>query len=156
MLFMGQQEKSKSEICGKLARNKTFESWSRVLEDSGRLGHEWTMHCNAIGRGTGGILILQLISFSLPISSSFSGINHLQSGHSGIRASGHLGIYASGHLGVMRFQKIFGLYFLKPYKVEKWSGRVGLVVLCGWWVSGSVDSGCHEVSEIVLPGFGIF
>ena len=32
-------------------------------------------------------------------------------------------------LGVMRFQKIFGLYGVERYKVEKWSGQVG-----SWWV----------------------
>ena len=38
---------------------KDLYSWSSVLKDSGRLGHVWTMR-----RGTGGILILQLISSS--------------------------------------------------------------------------------------------
>ena len=32
-------------------------------------------------------------------------------------------------LGVMRFHKIFGLYGVEHYKVEKWSGQVG-----SWWV----------------------
>ena len=54
-------------------------------------------------------------------------------------------------LNIVSFQKRFGLYCEECHKVQKWSGRLGLV----WWVcvsdglvvSGSVDSGCHELSE---------
>ena len=59
-------------------------------------------------------------------------------------------------MDVTSFQKIYGLYSVEHHKVEKWSYKVG----CGWvlWVwlvcvgdggvgSGSVDSGCHQLSE---------
>ena len=28
-----------------------------------------------------------------------------------------------------------------------WVGFVGMLGLCGWWVRGSVDGGCHKLSE---------
>ena len=49
-----------------------------------------------------------------------------------------------------------GLYSVEHHKVEKWSYYVGCGwVLWVWWVcvgdggvgSGSVDSGCHQLSE---------
>ena len=59
-------------------------------------------------------------------------------------------------VGVTSFQKIYGLYSVAHHKVEKLSYFVG----CGWvfwvwWVcvgdggvgSGSLDSGCHQLSE---------
>ena len=59
-------------------------------------------------------------------------------------------------VGVTSFQKIYALYSVKHQKVEKWSYYAS----CGWilwvgWVcvgdkgvgSGSVDSGCHQISE---------
>ena len=59
-------------------------------------------------------------------------------------------------VGVISFQKIYALYSVKCQKVEKLS----YFASCGWilwvgWVcvgdgevgSGSVDSGCHQLSE---------
>ena len=59
-------------------------------------------------------------------------------------------------VGVISFQKIYGLCSVKYQKVEKWSYYAS----CGWilwvgWVcvgdggvgSGSLDSGCHQLSE---------
>ena len=59
-------------------------------------------------------------------------------------------------VGVNSFQKIYAFYSVKHQKVEKWSYYAS----CGWilwvgWVcvgdkgvgSGSVDSGCHQISE---------
>ena len=69
-----------------------------------------------------------------------------------------MGEWAVGQwiVGVISFQKIYGLYSLKHQKVEKWSYYAS----CGWilwvgWVcvgdggvgSGSVDCGCHQLSE---------
>ena len=66
--------------------------------------------------------------------------------------------WAESHwiIGVIRFQKIYGLYSIEHHKVEKWSYYVGCGwVLWVWWVcvgdwgvgSGSVVSGCHQLSE---------
>ena len=66
--------------------------------------------------------------------------------------------WAESHwiIGVISFQKIYGLYSVKHHKVENWSCKVGCGwVLWVWWVSvgdggvgsGSVDSGCHQLSE---------
>merc|ERR1712130_118261 len=62
----------------------------------------------------------------------------------------------SGSVGVTSFPKIYGLCSVKHQKVEKWSYYAS----CGWilwlgWVcvgdggvgSGSLDSGCHQLSE---------
>ena len=72
-----------------------------------------------------------------------------------------MGAWAVGHwiVGVTSFQKIYGLCSVKHQKVEKWSYYAS----CGWilwvgWVcvgdggvgSGSVDSGCHQLSENIL------
>ena len=59
-------------------------------------------------------------------------------------------------MGVTSFQKIYALYSVKHQKMEKWPYYAS----CGWilwvgWVcvgdggvgSGSVDSGCHQLSE---------
>ena len=69
-----------------------------------------------------------------------------------------IGEWAVGQwiVGVTSFQKIYGLCSVKYQKVEKWSYYAS----CGWilwvgWVcvgdgevgSGSVDSGCHQLSE---------
>ena len=127
MLFMRQQENSKCKICGKLARNKTFESWSRVLEDSGRLGHEWTMHCIAMGRGTGGILILQLISPSSPSPHHCpaSIIRNLS-----IRVSGNLGIWACFHFSCWDNSR-YGVNILGPFLMVD-----ALGVLARFWCQG--------------------
>ena len=69
-----------------------------------------------------------------------------------------MGEWAVGQwiVGVTSFQKIYALYSVKHHKVEKWSYYVGCGwVLWVWWVcvgdggvgSGSVDSGCHQLSE---------
>ena len=69
-----------------------------------------------------------------------------------------IGEWAVGQwlVGVTSFQKIYGLCSVKHQKVEKWSYYAS----CGWilwvgWVcvgdggvgSGSVDCGCHQLSE---------
>ncbi len=59
-------------------------------------------------------------------------------------------------VGVTSFQKIYGLYSVEHHIMEKWSYYVGFGwVLWVWWVcvgdggvgSGSVNSGCHQLSE---------
>ena len=66
-----------------------------------------------------------------------------------------IGEWAESHwiIGVISFQKIYSLYSVEHYKVEKWPFKMG----CGWvwWVcvgdglvgSGLLDSGCHQLSE---------
>ena len=69
-----------------------------------------------------------------------------------------MGEWAVGYwiVGITSFQKIYGLYSVEHHKVEKWLFKM----CCGWilwvgWVcvgdggagSGSLDSGCHQLSE---------
>ena len=70
--------------------------------------------------------------------------------------SGQRNVSVQWIVDAMRFQKIYGLNTAECHKVEKWSGRLGsgwvwwvwwVCVGDGWVVSGSVNSGCHKLSE---------